>query len=196
MTSTITLNYLPISINLSGNPEKSLPQLIPIFPPPCPFSLVITTNITVWVDKKQALNTIEGSNSINSGAGGIYHGGTSVTLKLGFNAKTGSAFHAYQAGCTGTFIARQALVTSNLNEEIIAVDIIKAKEVLKIAPNPNNGIFTLILDGISEGLIEVSDLYGFTIYKSEFKNQTEFELYMQEQRKGIYVAKVISNNET
>lgn len=192
LSSSVVVN----SIFLNNNPISVLPQIIPLISPPCPSALVITTNITTGVDKKQALNAIEASNVINSSAGAIYHGGTSVTLKLGFNAKTGSAFRAYQAGCTGTFIARPSIVSSQSNQESVKLENTKVKEVIKIAPNPNNGIFTLSLDGISNGFIEISDLYGVTIYKSEFKNQTEFELDMQVQRKGIYIAKVVSDNQT
>lgn len=192
LNSSIKVNFL----NMSNVISTILPQIIPEIQIPCPNTLVITTNVTSGLETREAQTTIEASNTINSGAAAIYHAGTNVTLKLGFNAKTGCTFRAYQAGCSGAVLSRQTLVTSNINQEIIDVESKKIKEVIKIAPNPNNGIFTLSLDGIYDGFIEVADLYGFVVFKSEFKNQTEFELNMEEQRKGIYVAKLISTNQT
>jgi hypothetical protein len=72
----------------------------------------------------------------------------------------------------------------------------KTGEVVKIAPNPNNGIFKIILKDISEGTIQVSDLYGYTVYKVDFKDQNEFEMNMQDKPKGIYIVKVIYGNKT
>jgi Secretion system C-terminal sorting domain len=70
------------------------------------------------------------------------------------------------------------------------------KDIVKITPNPNNGIFKINLNEVSQGTIAVTDLYGFTVYKSEFKNQNEFEMNLQDNPKGIYIVKVVSGDQT
>ncbi len=160
----------------------------------CPSSLAITTNVTSGQDNKQAVNTIVATNVISSGATAIYHA-FSVTLKPSFNAKTGSKVRIYPVSCTNTFVSKQSQdIKDASNQEVIEQENLKTN-VIYVIPNPNNGIFKISLNDVSEGTIQVTDLFGFTIYKSEFKNQTEFEMNMQEKPKGIYIVKVTSGEQ-
>lgn len=160
----------------------------------CPASLAITTNVTSGQDNKQAVNTIVATNIINSGATAIYHA-FSVTLKPSFNAKAGSRVRIYPLSCTNTFVAKQSQdIKDAYSQEGIEQENSKIKGI-EIFPNPNNGIFKISLNDVSEGNIQITDLFGFTIYKLDFKNQTEFEMNMQEKPKGIYIVKVTSGEQ-
>ena len=160
----------------------------------CSSSLVISTNVTSGYDIKQSVNTIVATNTITSGAIAIYHA-PSVTLKPSFNARAGSTVRIYTDGCTNTFIAKQSQdIKVASSQEVIEQGNSKAKGI-EIFPNPNNGIFKISLSDVSEGYIQVTDIYGATIYKSAFKNQTEFDMNMQEKPKGIYIVKVSSGEQ-
>lgn len=161
---------------------------------PCPPTLYLTANITT-TDQQQAQNKITATNTIFSGATGIYHAGDEVLLTANFTSVNGSIFRAYIEGCTDNFVARQ--ITDNETSYNYADERNQIiNEIIKIAPNPNNGIFKINLKDISEGIIYVTDLYSNKIYNYEFKDQNEFEMNMQEKPKGIYIVKVISGNET
>jgi frataxin-like iron-binding protein CyaY len=160
----------------------------------CPSSLAITTNVTSGQDNKQAVNTIVATNVISSGATAIYHA-FSVTLKPSFNAKAGSKVRIYPLSCTNTFVSKQSQdIKVASNQEVIEQENLKTN-VIYILPNPNNGIFKISLNDVSDGTIQITDLFGFTIYKFDFKNQTEFEMNMQEKSKGIYIVKVTSGEQ-
>lgn len=197
-----TSSLSPVIFNLNNTFGLSnssnianLPQLIPVLTPPCPNTLVISTNVASGLDKKQASVSIEATNVINIGAGAIYHAPT-VILKPSFNAKAGSAVHLYTVGCTNTFLARPFNVeTSNDNFSESNKYFQEKANIISVQPNPNNGIFKISLNEVSEGTIEISDLYGFNIYKSEFKNQTDFEMNLQNRPKGIYIVKVFSREQ-
>ncbi len=157
----------------------------------CPSSLIVQTNVSTGTDQKQASNSITATNTISSGASAIYHAGNSVLLKPTFNAVASSKFRAYIEGCSGTFVARQAQgggVTTTDNVETPPEQSIK--KALQIAPNPNNGIFNIALTDVAQGNITITDMYGVTVYKSDFKNQTQFEINIQDRPKGIYIVRV------
>jgi hypothetical protein len=144
---------------------------------------------------KEASSTITCTNTIFSGATGIYHAGNQIAFQNGFLAQNGCDFRAYIEGCTSNFVAKQ-IPNNEISFNDTDVKDQTINEVVKIAPNPNNGIFKIILKDISEGTIQVSDLYGYTVYKVDFKDQNEFEMNMQDKPKGIYIVKVIYGNKT
>ena len=138
--------------------------------------------------------SIDASNSISSGAGAIYHAPTLV-LKPGFTALSGSSVHIYPIGCSNTFVARKAKSTSNTSFDDSDIEF-KTGKIIKIYPNPSDGVFKISINEVKEGTIVVTDLYGRTIYKSAFKDQNEFEMNLQDKSKGIYIVKVVSGNKT
>jgi hypothetical protein len=190
LNSTITLNTLPINISAYQFTNFTLPQLVQTFAPPCPSSLTVSTNVTSGIDQKQASNSITATNTIGSGASAIYHAATVVVLKPSFTAVNGSKFRAYIEGCTGVFVARQS--QSNAINTINDAETTQQNkaQVLQIVPNPNNGIFKIALTGVEVGNIVITDMYGLTVYKSDFKNQTDFEVNIQDSPKGIYIVRV------
>lgn len=159
---------------------------------PCPANLVVTTNVNAPnVDYRQASATITATNTIANGAIGIYHAGSQLVFQSGFNSAVGSNFRAYVEGCTDSFILRQHFL---YEEQPVAVmphnDSI---ENLVLAPNPNNGFFSLNLKESTTGSIQVTDLYGNVVYERDFKDQGQFEINIQEKPKGIYIVKVLTD---
>jgi hypothetical protein len=184
--SSVVLNH----ISLNGNPILTvncyLPQLIPTLTAPCIDNLAITTNVISGTDRRQASNTIIASNTFNSGTSGIYHAGTSVILSPGFNAKSGSTFRAYIAGCTNTFTQKK---TSSDEEIVITSE--HPKNPLKLYPNPNTGFFTIDLgfDNTKEVGIIVYDILGKQIYHSVTKNATA-DVSLSNLPSGIYIVRL------
>ena len=160
---------------------------------PCPTSLIITTDVSSpFTDSRQASSTINATNTINNGATGIYHAGDEVLLSNGFTSVNGSIFRGYIEGCSNNFVAR------NMSAAIQEDSVIKQVEdsVIIIAPNPSNGTFNISLREIKEGKIEILDLYGLVIFKSDFKNQDSLAINIQDKPRGIYVLKIYSDNKT
>lgn len=67
-------------------------------------------------------------------------------------------------------------------------------EFVTVSPNPSGGRFKINTEESIDGVIEISDLYGVVIYKHEFKNQQEFDIFMEDRPIGIYVVKVYTND--
>jgi len=163
---------------------------------PCPANLVITTNVIAPnTDYRQASATITATNTIASGATGIYHAGTELVFQPGFSAEAGSNFKAYIEGCTNNFLLRQQV----LHEEPIAavsphksIENNKNTENLLLAPNPTNGFFVVSLKEPATGSIQISDLSGRIVYERKFKNEAKFEIDIQERPKGIYMVRVLT----
>lgn len=133
----------------------------------------------------------KGGFEINSLATCDFRAGKSIIFMPGFVAKNGS-------NMSGKIITAPNSV--RINNIIDAVNNSTTnslyKDIIRIAPNPNNGIFKINLKDISVGTFQVSNLFGYTVYKLDFKNQNEFEIDMQGSPKGIYIVKVMSGNET
>lgn len=64
--------------------------------------------------------------------------------------------------------------------------------VVTIVPNPNNGLFQIGLAQKASGVIEISDLVGTVVYRSDFNNRDDIAISMQDKPKGIYVARVFT----
>jgi len=163
---------------------------------PCPANLVITTNvISPQTDYRQASAIITATNTIASGATGIYHAGTELVFQPGFISAAGSNFKAYIEGCTNNFLLRQQV----LHEEPVAavsphksIENNKNTENLLLAPNPTNGFFVVSLKEPTTGSIQISDLSGRIVYERKFKNEAKFEIDIQERPKGIYLVRVLT----
>lgn len=155
----------------------------------CLNTIALTGN-TISSQNCEALNYISATNNITSTGIGIYHAGNGVLFSPSFVASPGCILHAYIAGCTGTFNAKQSNA-GNSNTESLVSD----KKIIRIIPNPSNGVFKMSIDNFQEGTIQITDLVGITFYKAGFKNQSDFEINMQENPKGIYIVKVFSGEQ-
>ena len=166
----------------------------------CPEHHVVTEMVNSGLlHPKQAELTLIAKNIIHTGGIGLYHAGDSVTLLPPFEANTGSRLHAYIEGCSEMYQYRKRakeIITEVVkhNPESIALEAVgvDAESVIKILPNPNNGIFKISLKGLTEGLIEVSDMNSTIIYQNTFKNQSDSEIDIKHSPNGIYIVSIVS----
>lgn len=66
---------------------------------------------------------------------------------------------------------------------------------IQIYPNPNAGLFSIKLQNISEGTIQIMNINGTVIFSKNIKNK-EVEVNIQGQPAGIYIVKVQSGQKT
>jgi uncharacterized protein YkwD len=173
-------------------PSGSCSTIPTIIPFACENSLSINSQVTTGVDKKQAVTSIEARNIINIGAGAIYHAGSTVVLKSSFNAKAGSTFHAYIAGCTGTFIARE----SGQNDDGIEKDSFKEQfntTGITLYPNPANDKITIRSDTDVLNSIRIIGLDGKVMIEKQIKNLSSVEIEIDSLQKGLYIIEIETN---
>lgn len=170
-----------------------------------PHDLVISNQTLNTVNLQQAENSIVfGTNFINdSSANTTAKASTYISIVPGSVIKAGSQFLAKieAVSCATTaipYVAENNTYSRNAmgekSDETQNEQPVISKALL-ISPNPNNGVFKISLNEITEGTIQITDLIGFTIFNTEFKNQKEFDINMQEKPKGIYIVRVLSGNE-
>ena len=66
-----------------------------------------------------------------------------------------------------------------------------------LAPNPNTGVFALVLKEVDKGLIEVFDLLGKKVYQRDFTNKRggELEINIEKSEAGVYIVRLTSDSE-
>lgn len=152
--------------------------------------LVLSKDIISGVNHKEESVKITATNVINNEAGAVYHAGKIIHLKSGFSAKNGSVFRAYvendQEGESDA---------SKTSEQQVVEQSESVVDPFIIYPNPNNGNFTIGLNDLQEGTIQIVDILGLTVYQSDFKNQSEIKIDIQDTKKGIYAVKVNAKNQ-
>lgn len=66
---------------------------------------------------------------------------------------------------------------------------------LKVTPNPTNGAFKVILNKEFEnGSMQIVDLTGNVVYDQVFRNSKELHADISSQKQGVYLIKIISDN--
>lgn len=157
----------------------------------CETNLSIVTDVFApYTDLKEASNTLIISNKVNSSSSAIYHSGNEIILTTGFVAFSGSNFRAYKEGCTNNYVAKNVNISENNN--IYEQNKI---ERLTILPNPNSGKFTISIEDVTNGTVQVSDLFGNIVMKKNFDDIKNIEIDIQDKPKGIYILKIFSNEE-
>jgi hypothetical protein len=64
-----------------------------------------------------------------------------------------------------------------------------------IYPNPNNGLFTLLLKfPIQKGEITIYNELGIKIYNTEINNSTKMDFSLSDLKPGIYFLNIISDS--
>lgn len=146
---------------------------------------------------RQASNNIVASNTISSGATVAYHADQEVLLKDGFTVLSNSKFRAYLQGCTNNYLARNPTpIDENYNVKNDAPESdLAAPSGIKIAPNPTDGHFQIVLNNIAEGKIEIIDMFGNSILEKTVKGEKEIGIDLQNHKKGLYLVRVISDTE-
>lgn len=206
INANVALNGSSINISdISANegPDVSFENCSVCCPNCCVDNISLTSPVLAnFVDTRQANLRIQAVNTINDGAFAIYHAGNFILLKDGFVAHSGSRVHVYNEGCTDQYILRSNdnYTTSNFKYREsfgnnINEDFKNEEGAVKVSPNPNRGIFNLSTENYKDGKIEVIDMYGITVYKSDFKNQNKVEINIEDNPRGIYILKVYTNNQ-
>jgi hypothetical protein len=219
ISATVTLGSLTSNItSTSSNPgsDVSFSNCSVCCITCCVDNQSLSSPVVNGADNRQAALRIVAVNKIDNTSTAIYHAGNYVLLKNGFQAMAGSRTHFYIRGCgylsdpneANVYVYRQS--SGNVKQSSgsnVTIDnemqnsnnielVLNDKKNITIQPNPNNGIFKINLKEVTEGTIAVTDLYGFTVYKSDFKNQNEFEMNLQDNPKGVYIVKVVSGDQT
>ncbi len=67
---------------------------------------------------------------------------------------------------------------------------------IQVSPNPNSGIFKVILKEIPEGAVQVIDMSGNIVLTQMFKGDTQWEVNIQGKPAGVYFVRVQSGKQT
>ena len=163
--------------------------------PSC-FSNLLIDSIVTTSRNYRTSDLITASSLINNNLIVNYRSKQTI-LKPGFKVSGNSTgkFRAFYDPCISGGASRNISENNSYSDSESSFENLETLEKIKIFPNPNNGIFKISLNDVSEGYIQVTDMYGVTFYKSEFNNQTEFDMNMQEKPKGIYIVKVTSGEQ-
>ncbi len=144
---------------------------------------------------EQASSVITLSNTLDSNAHAIYHGGDEVVMTTGFTATRDSQFRGYVEGCTNDYAARLRAVERPVVTYPMPIAEENATELPENAvyPNPGTGLFRVKLDGISSGKVEVVAGDGKAVFGRSFKNQPEMEVDIKNSTPGVYILRVVSD---
>ncbi|TWP28636.1 T9SS type A sorting domain-containing protein, partial [Apibacter muscae] len=67
---------------------------------------------------------------------------------------------------------------------------------VQVTPNPNSGIFKVMLTDIPEGMLRVFSFTGDEVYTKSFKAESEISINIQSLPAGVYVVQVQSQGQT
>lgn len=67
---------------------------------------------------------------------------------------------------------------------------------IQVSPNPNNGVFTVSLDKVRSGSLQVNDINGKIVFEKSFSNEKEVAVDIHSLPSNTYIVKVSSGNET
>ena len=144
----------------------------------------------------QAGNEITTSGTVNilSGADFTFRAGNRVRLNPGFSVATGAAFRTEAGNCleykysslknksmmvSGRF-SLNPLTDQNINENLI-----------KIYPNPGNGIFTFEITDLEDiKYIKIVNLLGDIVYQNDNLNSSLYQINLSHVNRGIYLVKI------
>lgn len=66
---------------------------------------------------------------------------------------------------------------------------------IQISPNPNNGVFVVLLDKVRSGSLQVNDINGKVVFERPFSNEKEIAVDIHSLPSNTYIIKVNSGNE-
>jgi hypothetical protein len=125
--------------------------------------------------------------------------GNSIHLKPGFHARAGCSFHASidPSLCTAGLVAKSAVNNSKPENKVKPEPptLKELSENFSVFPNPNNGHFTVSSSAMIQG-IEITNLVGNIIYKSDAVSSNSTELDLSTFPKGYYILRGATQNKT
>lgn len=144
--------------------------------------------------------TVTVSNStVDNNAMSVYYSGTSVILKPGFHAKSGSHVHVAIQNFPCAGLAPRSLVSAERLFEETEVSEIKTTSLLQtfqIYPNPTQGNFYVEFSGdlFDNASLEISGINGQALYKTNlYENKQNISFFNTQ---GIYIVKIMNGNNT
>lgn len=170
----------------------------------CPDFYYATDTVPInGYENNQAHIDLIASNKINtSNYTTIYHAGSGVKLIDGFYAMSGSMFHAYNLDCS-TIYQNKGLNDSIKTDEhefindfdkVQISSVIKKNHLVKIVPNPNNGVFKVIFPEIQSGIIEISNMLNNVVFTKHFEGIYDLDIDLKYKENGIYILKVTNEH--
>ncbi len=169
----------------------------------CADIITVTENITSgYSDYKKAAHSLTASNTIEANGKAFYHAGETVLLASGFYADKDSDFWASIQECSSEVSARKKTTTSKeyLSVQKIPnheVSIVSNKDAVQVAPNPNNGLFSVFFgQQIQNGIVQIYTNSGRLIFSDHINNQNHIKINIQNYNEGTYHIKVKANHET
>ncbi|MDX1446781.1 T9SS type A sorting domain-containing protein, partial [Lishizhenia sp.] len=69
------------------------------------------------------------------------------------------------------------------------------KDLFNIYPNPNNGSFHILFNGINEGIVRISDAQGRVVYENTFMEKAGINVQLPKVGKGLYTVQVYGKEE-
>lgn len=118
---------------------------------------------------------------------GLYDYGSSTNRVHVWECNNGSVSYQHWFACTKSAAAGVAEVAAKSldAEEVFAID---------AYPNPSTGQFNVTVSGSESFTLTVTDLQGRIVFDSTIENQQNVVLDLNDEANGIYVLKVVSNN--
>ncbi len=126
-----------------------------------------------------------------------YTFGASITQLLAYSAaniRCAKDTPRY-TGATPLPSSQSRMVSSAVEQAVVNGPVISESNI-QVSPNPNSGIFKVILKEIPEGTVQVIDMSGNLILSQLFKGDTQWEVNIQNRPAGVYFVRVQSSNQT
>ncbi len=99
-------------------------------------------------------------------------------------------------GATSLPSSQSRMVSSTIKETITPKEETISEVNIQVSPNPNSGIFKVILKEIPEGTVQIIDMSGNIILTQLFKGDTQWEVNIQNKPAGVYFVRVQSGKQT
>ena len=216
-TFCFTVNPSAFGLNPTGNYGFEVNAVFSINCSPTPYPLIIfdTTdgvsfnnccipNLVITIsptttDLKEAQISIMATNTINNSITALYHAGTTVVLKPGFKALTGSKFRGYIEECGEGFEFRPAATAeeeaARINMALIDDQKIMEAQQRKSAdkllyPNPASEMVT-VMAGKAIVNITVTALDGTTVFNKDISDGSiSCDINVKAFKKGFYIVNI------
>lgn len=187
---TITPSVNQVTLNMSaGNGSRRLVKI---------------NNVNNFSDPQNGSDPTANSVYSNAGEQVVYNGSSTDAIISGLNPGGNYCFRIYEANCTGSQSMYNVTGTSTICQVTnipTSVQTIAGLEEFKIIPNPNAGIFNVImkLNTIKDVRFILVNAEGQIVYQSVkyrlIGSQTK-EIIGNKLAPGIYLLKTIIGNET
>lgn len=148
-------------------------------------------------DSQASMGGLVANNIIYNTATASYHAGDYVILKDGFYARSGSDVHIFAKPCFQQGSRNANISNSTSTQEptlMTSTGPAPAIKTIKVSPNPNNGLFKIILDKSETGTLQIADMNGKTVLEKSFSNEKEISVSLERQLSGTYIIKAITKS--